>query len=156
MKPPDEPISTDEWLVRRVHVNTFLKPLGTGLQDGAFVPRGEGSQRPDRTGISLYRLDCLVTPSDALASIVDEEKRRKTGLVRVSVSDIYRQSLSVKIEHDDNEDEALRIPGHVVIPELSFTCYADKTKKARLKVVIHELTKIGGDNANVLVWPDEA
>lgn len=155
MKTPDEPISPDEWLLRRVHANSFLQPLGTGLKSSAFVPRDDRSKNPDTTGISLYRAECVPRPESVLGAIQDESKRRKNGVVRVSVRDIHALGLRVVREDDQNPDVRLRIAGHVVIPELSSGAYSDLGQKPRLKVVIARLAEKAGERENVLILPTD-
>lgn len=153
MKSPTDPITPDEWLLRRVHVSSFKQPLGSGLQYGSFVPRGKKSYCPDDTGISLYRAECLRGAECILAGIADEAKRRQNGVVRVRVSALYELGLEVLIEHDDPDDPTAGIPGHVVIPQLTGPAYEDATKKPRLKVVIERLSEIAGQPENVLIIP---
>jgi hypothetical protein len=153
MKSPNDPITPDEWLLRRVHLSSFKLPLGSGLQYGSFVPRGKKSRCPDDTGISLYRAVCLPAAESVLAGIEDEVKRRQNGVVRVMVSEISALGLEVVIEHDAPDDPAAGIPGHVVIPQLTGAAWEDPEKKRRLKVVIERLAEIAGRPENVLVMP---
>jgi hypothetical protein len=80
MKDEGEPITDDEFLLRRVHRDRFYPVLSPNV----FEPRIRG-QDIDTDGISLYREACLADPDDILAAI-PADKRQNTGLVRVPVS----------------------------------------------------------------------
>lgn len=110
-----DPVDPGESLVRRVWCDRFRTDKTPIVSPNAFEPRKTG-RAPDSDGISLHRLDCLETPLDALATI-DEEKRSKYALVKIPLSVITGLGLTVQPAPDE------RIPGHVVIPELSVSNY---------------------------------
>jgi len=114
-----DPIADDELLLRRVWIDKFRTAKVPYISPSAFEPRITG-KFPDTDGISLYRLDCLTQIEDALRTIQDEAKKRKTGLVGLELIEIkvlIEMKLTVRIS--PNEE----ILGHVVVPELNCTDY---------------------------------
>lgn len=112
-----EPITDDEWRLRRVWRDRFGPPVSPN----AFEPRTKGRDI-DTTGISLYRKACLESLEEILSTITTD-KQPHYGIVQVPVALIKCLNLTVVIEPDE------RVLGHVVIPELNATAYqADKGK----------------------------
>jgi hypothetical protein len=131
MKSEGDPITDDEWLIRRVPRNYYDESLDQKISPNAFEPRVKGRD-PDTDGISLYRADCLSDPSDVLAT-VKEERRGDIALVRVSVSLLKKMGYSIRAKPDE------RVKGHVVIPELNSIDYgASKAKFTPAKVSLAE------------------
>ena len=81
MKSESDPITDEEFLLRRVRIERFRYDRTPLVSPNAFEPRIVGRD-PDTTGISLYREACLADPCDILAT-VPEEKRADYGIVRV-------------------------------------------------------------------------
>src|SRR4051812_39735784 len=120
MKSEDEPITDDEFLLRRVHRDRFPSEKVPFVSPNAFEPRIKG-QDIDSDGISLYREACLEKADEILAD-VSEQKRRDAGIVKVSVAFIRSLGMTVK-------PSPTGIKGHVVLPELNAAEY--KTDKVR-------------------------
>lgn len=132
MKSESDPITPDEWLLRRVHIHRFTPSRGCPISPNAFEPRYKGND-PDTDGISLYRQACLRSLEDLLQTI-DPEKRDNVGIVRLQVSDLWNLQLTVK------PAPVAAVPGHVVIPELNAAAYrASKARYAGLKQRLAEL-----------------
>ena len=140
MKSELDPITDDEWLLRRVHIDNFSS---AGVLDNTFKPRISGRD-PDRNGISLYRCSCLLNPTDILAAI-PEVRKRDSGIIQIPVSLIREMGLSVV----SDADECVR--GHVVIPELNADYY--KANKLRCASLMARLAAIASDPANILLRP---
>jgi hypothetical protein len=120
MKDEAEPITDDEWLLRRVHLDRFRTDKVPLVSPGAFEPRFKGRD-PDTTGISLYRADGLADPSEALAT-VPADRGHEYAVVRIPMSLLKQLKLSARIEPDEP------IKGPVVIPELNANDFkANKT-----------------------------
>ena len=137
MKESSDPITSDEWLLRRVHKKDFVSLAPCTIDKYAFKPNVDG-YFPDETGISLYRHSCIEHLESVLLK-TPEEKRRNYGIVRVSVAILFESGLTVLRE--DDEDEPI-VPGHVVIPQLNCKAYTDK------KDAVLPLMKILADFVN--------
>ena len=118
LKDESEPISDDEWLVRRVRYDRFRDHKQPYVSPGAFEPRTGGAQ-PDEEGISLYRLSCLGSVQPILDFVADPVKQSEVGFVQVNVSELSAIGLTVRPDKDDD------LKGHVVIPELSAPAFRD-------------------------------
>ena len=127
MKSEDEPITDDEWLLRRIRIEQFRSDKVPLISPNAFEPRIKGRD-PDTNGISLYREACLADPADILATVA-EEKRQEYGIVRIPMSLLHSLGMTAVIDHDD------RIKGHIVIPEFNSTDYEqDKASFTPIKL----------------------
>jgi hypothetical protein len=147
MKDESEPITDDEWLLRRVRVEAFTqKRPDQPLSPNAFEPRVKGRDI-DTTGISLYRLSCLREPTDVLVT-VPLEKRDQVGIVRVSVQTLKRLGLTVRSEPD------ARVAGHVCITELNATDYA--ADKSKFTAVKEALAAEANQTENIVRYPPAA
>lgn len=116
MKAETDPITDDEWLLRRVRVEKFRSNKTPIISPNAFEPRIEGRD-PDTNGISLFREACLNDPLDILAT-VPIENRDSNSIVRIPVSLLHELGLTVEISLDS------RVVGHVVIPEMNSVAYS--------------------------------
>ena len=143
MKDEAEPITEDEWLLRRIHHDRFRTDKVPLISPSAFEPRVKGRD-PDTTGISLYRADCLADPLEALAT-VPADRRHEFAVVRIPMSLLKRLGLSVHSERDD------RIKGHVVIPELNANDY--KANKTLFTAKQLALTEEASKNENIVLRP---
>lgn len=143
MKLETDPITDDEWLLRRVRVERFRTDKTPMISPNAFEPRLRGRD-VDTDGISLYRQACLASPEDILAP-VPEDKRHEFGIVRVPVSLIKSLGLSVEIRQDH------RVPGHVVIPELNASAY--EAHKAKFTPIKLRLAEVASEEPNILRYP---
>jgi hypothetical protein len=65
MKSEHDPITDEEWLLRRVRKEQFRTEKTPIISPNAFEPRIKG-QDPDTDGISLYRAQCLSDPGEAV------------------------------------------------------------------------------------------
>lgn len=144
MKSETEPITDDEWLLRRVRVEMFRTDRIPIISPRAFEPRMQG-RNPDTGGISLYRAACLADLSEVLAT-VSPERQHEYGIVRLKVSVLKSLGLSIRSEPDE------RVKGHVVIPELNADDY--KNDKARLKPITVELATQASHEENILRRPN--
>src|SRR5262245_19477377 len=115
MKSEDEPITDDEWLLRRVWRDRFRTESIPIISPDAFAPRCAGRDIV-ADGISLYRNACVALPYDILAEVT-EGKREDTGIVCVSVA--FSKSLKLTVVSRPQPP----ISGHVIIPELNAQAY---------------------------------
>jgi hypothetical protein len=145
MKPEGEPITDDEWLLRRVRIEKFRTDKVPILSPNAFEPRIKGRD-PDTDGISLYRAACLSDPSEVLATVAPE-RRHEYGIVQVQVSFLKSLGLSVQSTPDD------QIKGHVTIPELNAISY--ETAKARFTPIKEKLAAEASKDENVVRQPGQ-
>lgn len=145
-KKETDPLDDDEWLFRRVHADRFRTDKSPYVSPGAFEPRVRGNQ-PDVDGISLFRADCLEQPSQILELIVDPEKRRKNGVVKVLVAEVRGLGLSIVLTPRDD------IPGHVSIAELSSETFADKEKRPECKLKMTDLAKLSSSESRIVLEP---
>lgn len=111
MKDESEPITSDEWLLRRVQRVRFRTDRVPRISPNSFAPRTSGRDI-DTEGISLYRAACLGDPSEILATSPPEEWANQ-GIVRIPVSLLVSLGLSVRSSPD------AQVKGHVVVPELN-------------------------------------
>jgi hypothetical protein len=140
MKAEDDPITDDEYLLRRVHKSRF-NPV---LSANAFEPRIKGRDL-DSDGISLYREACLAHPDEIIA-LVAPEKRNEQGIVRVPVWLVKSLGLTIKSDVDPS------IKGHVVIPELNADAY--KADQARFTPVKEKLLAEARKDENIVRRPE--
>jgi hypothetical protein len=132
MKPETDPITDDEYLLRRVRVEKFRNEKTPLISPSAFEPRVKGRD-PDTDGISLYREACLADPNDNLAA-VDPARLHEYGIVRVPVAILKDLDLSIESRPDP------RVLGHVVLPELNAADYeADKARFTPTKLRLAEI-----------------
>jgi hypothetical protein len=143
MKAETDPITENEWLLRRVHKDKFRTDKEPLISPNAFEPRIKGRD-PDTDGISLYRADCLADPTEILATVT-EEKRHEYGIVRIPVRSLATLQLTVKMEVDS------RIKGHVVIPELNSVDY--EANKSRFTPIKLNLATIASEEENIVRSP---
>ena len=143
MKSEDDPVTDDEWLLRRVRVEQFRTDKLPVISPNAFEPRIKGRD-PDTDGISLYRATCLADPSDILATI-SSERLHEYGIVRLQVSFLKSLNLTVLSKPDD------RVKGHVVIPELNSGNY--ESDKARFTAIKVKLAAEASKDENILRQP---
>ena len=140
MKVETDPISEDEWLLRRVRLDQLPTEEEPRVSPNAFEPRTKGRE-PDTNGISLYRESCLASPYDILAAVA-EAKLPSTGIVRVPVSLLTSLNLAVVIDIDP------RVRGHVVVPKLNAVDYmADKPAFTPIK---RRLANVASEPGNFL------
>lgn len=147
MKPETDPISDDEWLLRRVPMDRFRTHKLPVVSSNAFEPRvGPKAREPDIDGISFYREACLSNP-EAILSMLTPEKQAQYGIVRVRVAFIKSLSMSIEIKPDD------RILGHVVIPEMNSARYEDKQIKVSIKQIMLKLAEEASKDENIVRQP---
>ncbi|MCS7167271.1 MAG: hypothetical protein RMI91_11630 [Gemmatales bacterium] len=144
MKQEHEPISGDEWLLRRVHRQYFRPGQFMVISPNAFEPRVRG-RAPDTDGISLFRAACLSRPEEVLSPITPN-KRKDYGVVRISVR--FIKSLGLNVVSRPVPD----LPGHVVIPELNAYDYA--ANKSRFTPIKMRLAEEASQRGNTLIWPE--
>jgi len=126
MKDQGDPISDDEWILRRVHRDNFITLDPPRINPYAFKPQIKGDL-PDTTGISFYRQACVVDHNDILAKTV-EARREKYGIVRLPVT--FLKSLHLEVKRDDDHAEPIFM-GHVIMPGINSIEY-DQNKDAVL------------------------
>ena len=133
LKKESEPVTSDEWLYRRVHADRFRTDRTPFVSPGAFEPRVKGKYA-DIDGISLFRAACLGDVEEMMSLVVDPEKRKRIGVVRISVAEV--ESLGLTVVSSPTEGVA----GHVSIPELSADAY--KMTKPQCKLWMTELAEL--------------
>ncbi len=143
MKNESDPITDDEWLLRRVHTMWFKNERVPIISLRAFEPRIDGRD-PDINGISLYREECLNSAEEIL-SIVAEDKRPDQGIVRLPVRAFLELQLGVQSKPD------ARIKGHVLIPGLNANDYA--AAKGIFTSVLLSLATMASQDQNIVLWP---
>jgi hypothetical protein len=143
MKSESDPITDDEWLLRRVRYERFRTDTIPLISPNAFEPRLKGRD-VDKDGISFYRQACLASPEEILAT-VPEEKRHEFGIVRVSVALIRSLGFAVESRPDS------RVRGHVTIPEMNASDYAKD--KARFIPIKLRLAEEASKETNILRYP---
>lgn len=122
-----EPIEEDEFVLRRIHRDHYKTSLPDPVLRMAFEPR-----RGENDGLSVYR-ERWVTPAQVAAS------GRTPGayyVTRLAVRDLRKLNLTV-VPAPRSE-----LPGHAVIPELSWE--AQQKDKKRSKQLQIELAKLAG------------
>ena len=146
-KDENDPISEDEYLLRRIYKDKFRTAKVPLISPRAFEPR-VGGRDPDTNGISLYREDCQDAVTDILESMA-ESKRPLTGIARIPVRSLIELNLSFIAD----KDATFGIAGHVVIPELNSTDY--QAKKADFAATLLALAEEASKDENVLVEPSQ-
>ena len=143
MKAETDPITDDEWLLRRVRNEKFRTDKLPVISPNAFEPRIKGRD-PDTDGINFYRASCLSDPCEVLATI-HLERRDEYGIVRISVALLKSLQLSVTSKSDD------RIRGHVVVPELNSVDY--ESEKSRFTPIKERLAAMAREDENIVRRP---
>ncbi len=125
MKSERDPVSLDEYILRRIHRNMFDASLQVPAARIAFQPGPR-----DTRGISVFRQMFLSAPELANAG-------RKPGeyyIARLSVRELKdRLDLSVVPDVDENQP-----PGHALIPEIN----TSRMRDPRSKEIQRELAKL--------------
>jgi len=142
MKSEDDPITDDEWILRRVRADMYQTNGFPFLSPRAFEPR-TGGREPDTDGISVYRASCLSHVADVLAEI-PPDKLAAIGLVRVLVAHIQSLGLSLT-------PKKTNVPGHCVIPELDAKC--QKEQRTRADQFAHQLAVFGSRPEAIALVP---
>jgi hypothetical protein len=143
MKHEFDPVTDDEWLLRRVHRQYFRNDPNLLISPSAFEPRVKGRE-PDVDGISLFRLACVPSHEAILAHIA-EDKRKDYGVVRVSVRLVVDLGLTVVAK------PIPQLPGHIVIAELNANAY--RANKSQFIVMKLRLAEEASRPENILVYP---
>lgn len=147
MKSETDPITDDEWLLRRIWHERFRPDqLGCVVSPNAFAPRLRGPKvrEPDIDGISLYRLSCLSTAEDVLTP-VRQNRRHLYAVVRIPASFVRSLKLTLQPLPDPH------VKGQVVIPELNADDY-ERDSKTWLPVLL-KLAEEAGRPENILIRP---
>ena len=143
MKSETDPITDNEYLLRRVRLKRFRTSDIPIISPNAFEPRTKGRDI-DTEGISLYRESCLSNPVDILAT-VSEERVGEYGIVRIPVACLKSLGLTAHPSPDP------LIPGHVVIPELNSTDYSN-CKSAFTSIKL-ELARLASEDGHIVRYP---
>jgi hypothetical protein len=128
-----EPVGDQEHILRRVHVNHYRDGLPSPIQRAAFRPNEQ-----DTTGIPVYRERFVSSYADVL-TIVKPEKRGNYYVSRLSVRALRGLGLDVVPDPDPGD-----IPGHSVIPQLSWSNY--QADHDRLADVQEQLAALGSQD----------
>lgn len=102
------------------------------IKPRAFHPRDD-----ETTGISVFRLNCLSKPSDALNALPDPEKRLLYYIAGIPVTSLRLLGLTVV------PDKIEQVPGHAVLQELN--CDSWSADKATWKPKVEELARIASE-----------
>jgi hypothetical protein len=127
-----QPVGGDEFVLRRIPASFFTPGLPVPVQLLAFRP----TER-DTDGLSVFRERFTQHPADILC-VVEESKRGLYYVARLAVRDLSLLSLTVV------PMPVPGLPGHAVIPELSWPNYQNKQNKVRLKDVQLQLAILAG------------
>jgi hypothetical protein len=114
MKDQGDPITDDEWILRRVHRENFMTIDPPLVNPYAFRPQITG-RFPDTTGISFYRQTCVSNYADILAK-TDAAKRIKYGILRLPIA--FLKSINLCVERNDDCAEPI-VLGHVIMPGIN-------------------------------------
>lgn len=145
MKPETDPITDDEWVLRRIHRQDFSGPSLPFVSPNGFRPRTSKQGRDiDTDGISLYRESCVAAPSDILVNVA-ADKLADQGIVRLSVRFLRSLGLTITPSPD-------AIPGHVVIPQLNDAAYI--SAKANALALMAKLASEASKEENIVRRPD--
>jgi len=131
-KSQNDPVSEEERLVRLFWF--------TSIKDRVPSLIGIRPRNSESEGISLYRVECLNCPLEALEAIA-ADKRDFYALVSWPVTAILSQGWSVKIDHD-------KVPGHVLIPDINYLAWSEDKEnfRARLQSLVtdasHEVIRL--------------
>lgn len=128
-----DPVSPDEYVLRRVPTNWFKSALSEPVQRVAFEP----NEQRDVEGISVFR--------EFFVTSIEVARHGPKGLngyyvVRLLAADIF--ALGLSIIPDPQEDQP---QGHAVIPELNSASVSGGNKQ-RAKELQYELAKLGSRN----------
>ena len=133
MTDQQDPISSDEYVLRRISKDKlrYNPSLGEPITRLSFEP-----SKRDINGISVFR-ELFVS-----AETVAKAGRGVNGccVARLRASDII--ALGLTITPDPQDD----LPGHALIPELSFQQV--KNNKFKSKEIQHKLAKLGKRQIN--------
>ncbi len=128
------PVEEHEFVLRRVAVSVCRLDLAIPFSPAAFRPH----ETNDTDGLSVYREKAVTQAADVLFAVA-EEKRGKFFVVRWVVRELVALGLTV-VPSPEPDD----IPGHCVIPELSWSNY--QANKDRMKEVQAELACLAAQN----------
>jgi len=129
-----KPVEDDEFVLRRVPGSFVRLDLPDPIQPTAFRPH----EKNDTDGLSVYRACYVKDVSDVLHA-VPPERRGMFFVIQLRVSNL--KALGLNVVPSPEEDD---IPGHCVIPELSWPSY--QANKERMKEVQVELAKLADQN----------
>lgn len=142
-----DPISPDEYLLRRVPFDENNKPIDPELAQPvsrlAFRPSSK-----DVDGISLFR-EKFVTPEQIANLHRENSKGKECYVVRVKAKDLFDPSVGVKVI--PNKIDAL--PGHALIPEINIGYKLNKEAKRScvdLQIAIASKLKL----VDIVHWPE--
>lgn len=113
MKSEHDPITDDELVLRLVWRDHYRAGDPLTIKPMAFKPR-----RDEVTGISVFRMECLSTPSQALQALPDPEKRAQYIIVALPIALLITLGLSVTTDRIES------VPGHALLRELNFIAYS--------------------------------
>jgi hypothetical protein len=132
MKPENDPVTDDEFVLRLIWEDYFKPDLDLPIQARAFEPK-----KNEIDGISVFRQDCLHSPSDTLA-VIAEDKRNRYYIARVAVRELLVMGLTVR------PDPISTAPGHAVLPELNINAF--NSDRLRWKEVLKQLAELASRN----------
>ncbi len=118
MKSQEDPITNDEWVLRRVHSQSFDSVNPPEINLYAFKPTVQG-RFTDEGGISFYRQSCIECVQEILAK-TDLAKRHRYGIVRLPLT--YLQSIGLHVTRSDDDSPPI-IHGHVLMPGINSIAY---------------------------------
>jgi hypothetical protein len=111
------PVAANEILLRSVP-NVGGNVVNGKVQDAAFQPRNH----IDEDGLSFYRMD-FITPEQ-----LAENNTHRAGVfyAYLNASGLLEMNLTLKPSPDE-------LPGHLVIPEMTYAAYSARDKKVSVK-----------------------
>lgn len=125
MKSERDPVSLDEYVLRRIHRSMFDGSLPVPVIRTAFQPGP-----PDTKGISVFREEFV-----SAGEISDAARTPGAYYVtRLSVR-VLKETLGLSVIPDADENQP---PGHALIPEINASNKGDR----RLKELQRELAKL--------------
>ena len=146
MKFQDDPITDDEWVLRRVHRKEFVDLVTPEIQLYAFKPTVKGDF-VDETGISFYRQACTSENHDVLVKVAKEKKCRY-GVVALEVG--FLRSIGLDLIRDDDLIPPI-VLGHVVMPRINSVDYSSSKDSVLAKM--KQLSDYVNSQGSFLILP---
>ncbi len=130
MTQESDPITAQEFVLRRIHKNQVILTSPTPIQRNAFEPKPR-----DDTGISVYR-EAIVSAAAVAAA---GAKAGEYYVARLAITDLIRLGLTLIPDPQPGE-----LPGHCVIPELTWQSF--QQNKQSSKEVQRNLAQLASQN----------
>ncbi len=146
MPDQSDPVSPDEWILRRVPYNELNKLIDPDItppiSSTAFRPT-----KNDNDGVSVFR-ELFATPDEVANLYMQQNPGKKCYVIRVKAEAILEPGLGITL----TPDPIIELPGHALIPELNteryFTLDKNWCKEVQSKISIPLTIQ------NIVHWPN--